>query len=305
MLIVLIAFPFLIWNTYRRMGMGKASAAWPKVQGVVTAAEKTKVAWRTQPLVSYSYEVQGQAYSSKRINCSDTVPPIDTYAILARYPVEQIVTVYYKPDDPATAVLEPGPNAYLSRNFRNLCVIFAIILAVNIAEVALVVYNARQGAQKSTVHTYGDGSDSAPAGTPDLKLGNKLLREDAEKGNAQDQVYVGIWYLSGTMEGYAKDPVEAMKWFRKAAEQGNAQGQNMLGQLYAKGEGVEKDLTVAVEWLQKSAAQGEPHACLSLGYAYEKGAGGLPVDKQKAIEYYRKAGEIPQAKDALKRLGAQ
>lgn len=305
MLIVLIAFPFLLWNTYKRKLMAKASSAWPQAPGIVTAAEKTKVAWRTQPLVTYSYEVEGKAYSSKRISCSDVVPPADTDAILARYPVQQAVAVYYNPDDPVTAVLEPGPNAYLSRNFRYLCYLFAVIIALNIADVALVVYNARQEAQKPAVRTYGDGSDSAPAGTPDLKLGNRLLREDAEKGNAQDQVYVGIWYLSGTMEGYAKDPVEAIKWFRKAAEQGNAQGQNMLGQLYAKGEGVEKDLTTAVEWLQKSAAQGEPHACLSLGYAYEKGAGGLPVDKQKAIECYRKAGEIPQAKDALRRLGAQ
>jgi hypothetical protein len=35
---------------------------------------------------------------------------LKTYAeaIVARYPVGQMVTVYYTPDDPAKAVLEPG-----------------------------------------------------------------------------------------------------------------------------------------------------------------------------------------------------
>jgi TPR repeat protein len=79
----------------------------------------------------------------------------------------------------------------------------------------------------------------------------------------------------------------------------------MLGNLYVRGIGVDKDLAKAVDLFQKSAAQNNPHACASLGRAYEKGVGGLPQDTAQAIEWYRKAGDEPHAKEALVRLNAQ
>jgi len=314
LLIVLIAFPFLIWGAYKKVRLSRASTAWPSVHGIVTASERTKLAWRTQPRVTYSYEVAGKAYSSSKVTFADAVPASETEPTLSRFPVQAPVTVHYQPEDPGVAVLEPGPNRYVNKNFRGWIIWFIAIILLNVANVGLAIWNAKDAAKESPIHTYGDGTSSsdtasagantpAAAGTPDIQRGNQLLREDADKGDAKCQRYVAMWYLTGT-EGYTKDPVEGAKWMRKSADQGDPESQNLMAQLYAKGTGVDKNLGTAVGWLQKSAAQGEPHACFNLGSCYEKGIGGLPADKDKAIEWYRKAGTDPNAKAALVRLGA-
>ena len=45
-----------------------------------------------------------------------------------------------------------------------------------------------------------------------------------------------------------------MKWYRKAAEQGYAFAQSQLGEMYAKGEGVERDYVKAYAWSSLAAA---------------------------------------------------
>ena len=47
-----------------------------------------------------------------------------------------------------------------------------------------------------------------------------------------------------------------MKWARKAAEQGNYLGQDLLGYLYANGQGVSQDYVQAHLWFNLSATQG-------------------------------------------------
>jgi GDP-D-mannose dehydratase len=60
--------------------------------------------------------------------------------------------------------------------------------------------------------------------------------------------------------GYAKDYVEAVKWYCKAAEQGDAQSQFNLGSCYEYGRGVTKDLIQAYKWLNLAAATGKSGA---------------------------------------------
>ncbi|MCE0496526.1 MAG: DUF3592 domain-containing protein [Methylacidiphilales bacterium] len=297
LLIVLVLFPFVTWQAYKKICLAKASAAWPTAPGVVTATERTKIAWRTQPRISFRYEVGGKTYTSSKLSFADVVPASETEPILARYRPSQPVTVHYQPENPALAVLEPGPNRHLSAAFRYYFISFGILIAVNVLYLGVTFWTSSDSAADQQAPTYDDVAKADP------QLGDRLLRADAEKGNAQDQVYVATWYLTGT-EGYPKDPAEAAKWLRKAADQGNADAENMLGQLYAGGKGVDKDLVQAVAWLQKAADQGEPHACASLGYAYEKGLGGLTQDTPTAIAWYRKAGKEPHAQAALARLGA-
>ncbi|MGB8353436.1 MAG: DUF3592 domain-containing protein [Chthoniobacteraceae bacterium] len=320
MLIILIAFPFLIWKAYKKVGLAKASAAWPGVPGIVTASGRTKSGWRTQPLVTYSYEVDGKAYTSTKVSPAEAVPAKETDPILSRYPVQTPVTVHYQPSDPSIAFLEPGPNRLVSNGLKVFIIWYAFIILLNIANVGLHVWQANEAASEPPIHTYGDDSTpsptaastpaspnastaAAPSATPDLQRGNQLLREDADKGDAKAQRYVAIWYFAGK-EGYPKDPVKAAEWMRKSADQGDPEAENFMGQFYASGTGVEKNLETAVQWLQKAAAQGEPHACFSLGTASEKGLGGLPQDNAKAIEWYRKAGNLPKAHEALVRLHA-
>jgi hypothetical protein len=56
--------------------------------------------------IRYKYAVDGIPYSSLSINAIDS--PFYSYSIAMRYPVGKEVLVYYNPNDPTDAVLEPG-----------------------------------------------------------------------------------------------------------------------------------------------------------------------------------------------------
>ena len=83
----------------------------------------------------------------------------------------------------------------------------------------------------------------------------KWLREAAEKGHANSQDLLGALYAEG--EGVAKNEVEAAKWFRKAAEQGDANSQYRLGLHYAQGKGVAKDEVEAYAYLNLAGIEDE------------------------------------------------
>ena len=57
------------------------------------------------------------------------------------------------------------------------------------------------------------------------------------------------------------------------AEQGDAIAQNILGNRYANGKGVEKDEVEAVKWYLKAAEQGDDFAQFNLSLCYAKGKG--------------------------------
>ena len=80
----------------------------------------------------------------------------------------------------------------------------------------------------------------------------------AENGDAIAQNILGVMYADGN--GVSKDPTEAVKWFRKAADQGNANGQVNLGVMYANGTGIVKDTVKAGELFRKAADQGNTDA---------------------------------------------
>ena len=98
----------------------------------------------------------------------------------------------------------------------------------------------------------------------------KEVRAKAEAGDAQSEVELGVRYDDG--EGVAKDPAEAVKWFRKAAEQNYAKAQYNLGVCFYAGEGVAKD-PEAVKWYRKAAEQNDAEGQLYLGLSYVKGEG--------------------------------
>jgi len=295
-LIAIICFPYLFWTAWKNIRLARASAAWPSVPGTITGSERGKVAWRAVPRVTYTYRVEGNDYSGRNITIGGLASGKETDSVLARYPLGAPVTVHYAPREPATATLEPGPNRYANAVLRTYIVWFAVIILSNVV-VYLVNTKLPSGDDVSAKpRTYDDEAKADPG------LGDRLIREGADKGDAKDESYVATWYLGGT-EGYPKDPVEAAKWFRKAADQGEASSQNLLGELYVQGKGVPKDYTQAIQWFQKAADQGEPHACVWVGVAYQQGIAGMPKDTQKAIEWYKKAGNEPKAKEMLARLG--
>ena len=70
-----------------------------------------------------------------------------------------------------------------------------------------------------------------------------------------------------------KNYAVAMAYFKQAAAQGYASGQNNLGVMYDKGQGVVQDYAEAVKWLKLAAAQGHALAQSDLGSMYGNGQG--------------------------------
>ncbi|MCG6901912.1 MAG: sel1 repeat family protein [Rhodobacter sp.] len=85
------------------------------------------------------------------------------------------------------------------------------------------------------------------------------------------------------------DYATALQVLRPAAEAGNPVAQNLLGDAYDDGNGVERDAAKAVEWFEKAAAQDFDKALHNLGLLYADGREGIPSDYARAIEYYDRA----------------
>lgn len=114
-------------------------------------------------------------------------------------------------------------------------------------------------------------------------LGMQWIRKSAAQGDAQAQDLIGCLLHRGQI--LAADKVEAVKWFRKAADQGDAYAQSNLGFCYLKGEGVAKDPGEAVRWFRLAAVKGEVKAQRHLGRILEAGEG-VPKDYAEAAKWF-------------------
>jgi TPR repeat protein/S1-C subfamily serine protease len=116
----------------------------------------------------------------------------------------------------------------------------------------------------------------------------KWFRKGAEQGDKYAQYKLGEIYAAGT--GTAKDSAEAFRWYQKAAGQGLVDAQLSLAICYNSGEGTVKDEAEAVRWYQKAAEQGSVVAQFNLAGMYSKGTG-VPKDDEQAARWYRKAAD--------------
>ena len=161
----------------------------------------------------------------------------------------------------------------------------------------------------------------------------KVVREQAERGDAGAQVALGLMHLTG--RGVEQDPeqalvwlrraadrndpdaqynlgvacatgwdgmirvdvVEALRWYRAAAEQDHDMSQYNLGVAYAEGMGVRKDHAEAIKWWRRAAARGNARAQYNLGVACSKGDG-VARDDEEAVSWWRLAAESPPAADS-------
>lgn len=117
----------------------QATGAWPTAPGVVVVSgvETAPVAGRIvrfEPVVviEYRYEVAGQTYTSRAV--SQERAPVsagtpEAERLLATYPINEPVTVFYNPNDPAQALLE---QALPAGTFTTAAVLFgaAAVLAL-------------------------------------------------------------------------------------------------------------------------------------------------------------------------------
>lgn len=128
-----------------------------------------------------------------------------------------------------------------------------------------------------------------------------LFRPAAEQGYPGAQNVIGVMYANG--EGVTQSYTEALKWYRKAAAQGNYKAEYNLGALYLDGNGVPQDVTEAAKWYLKAAEQGMPEAQNDIAAMYELGVG-VEQSYRKAAQWYRKAAEQgnEQARENLERI---
>jgi len=92
----------------------------------------------------------------------------------------------------------------------------------------------------------------------------------------------------GSFESAMRGDVE--KKLRVEAELGNVDAQNKLGAfLYRLAQNNQEDFSEAIEWIKLASEQKHPIAQMNLAYAYKAG-NGVPLDKQKAIEFFYQSG---------------
>lgn len=102
------------------VGTAKASLEWPTAQGQIVTSEmdmrreksggSTARHYQYRPNILYEYSVDGARYTSKKVAVVGMTSrdQKDIKPILRRYKEGSSVTVYYNPEDPKSAILEPG-----------------------------------------------------------------------------------------------------------------------------------------------------------------------------------------------------
>ena len=97
------------------------------------------------------------------------------------------------------------------------------------------------------------------------------VRRWADKGKAWAQDVLGDRYRGGL--GVDQSYQRAKELYELAASQGEAHAQTMLGNMYYKGQGVDRNYERAAEYYEAAAKQGHAESQLNLGLLYGKGQG--------------------------------
>lgn len=123
-----------------------------------------------------------------------------------------------------------------------------------------------------------------------------LYRRAAEKGDPDGMFGLGAMTVTG--EGLKeKDPVEGLRWIRKAAELGQVQAINFMAQTYLKAElgltEADRNTPEALRWVTEAAKKDYLPAVDALAEAYRTG-GTLAVaaDPALAEEYVAQGNRI-------------
>tara|TARA_B110001469_G_C9629197_1_gene314502 strand:+ start:826 stop:1656 length:831 start_codon:yes stop_codon:yes gene_type:complete len=95
-------------------------------------------------------------------------------------------------------------------------------------------------------------------------------------------------------EGYSgeADFEEAIKWFSKADQHGDMESKYWLGTMHIDGKGFHKNMSVGHGLISLAAKKGCKKAKLELAFMYEFGTSFLPINKEKAAEWFLKAMDL-------------
>ena len=120
-----------------------------------------------------------------------------------------------------------------------------------------------------------------------FKKGIKLLSIEAEKGNSKAQADLALEYNTG--KHVDRDFKKAFEFYSKAAKSAYTEAYVNLGLMYEQGRGTTKDYTNAALWFKKGAQAGDPYAMWKLSKYLQEGKGDLPMDREKANYWFKKA----------------
>ena len=115
----------------------------------------------------------------------------------------------------------------------------------------------------------------------------------------QAQYNLGCCYANG--DGVAKDPQQAVYWYRESAEQGYASAQYNLGVCYEYGNGVDEDLKQAEQWYLKATTQEHKNSQVALERLRLKNSISIVYDYNQAVDAYKR-GDYNLAYPVFKRL---
>jgi hypothetical protein len=116
------------------------------------------------------------------------------------------------------------------------------------------------------------------------------LRDRAQAGEARAQFLLGLAFEYG-YASLTKDPVEALRWFRKAADQGIGLPEAWVGDFYQYGIAGTKDFPEALRWYRRSVEHGYAPAAPLIAQMYVFGDG-VAADHREAAKWFRRAVEL-------------
>jgi hypothetical protein len=133
----------LLLNSTRSKKKAGASQQWPGVPGSIVVSEVRQssstdddghTSYSYYPHVEYSYAVLGQQYSGKQVSFGGVVGtgnPKNAQVMIAKYPLNSPITVYYNPQNPAEAVLEraAGAGAKTSKTIGIILLVLSALIA--------------------------------------------------------------------------------------------------------------------------------------------------------------------------------
>ena len=138
-LIFLLVGAGLVWWGSTILQNARASADWPSVEGRITSSlvdhsTDAEGADSYSPEVTFVYVEDGRSYESHTIKFGENSYSSERKAqeILSRYPMGQTVTVFYDPENPEKAVLEPGVSSgsYIVLGVGALFVVIALLVPI-------------------------------------------------------------------------------------------------------------------------------------------------------------------------------
>jgi hypothetical protein len=121
--------------------LSQESAAWPRVRGEVV---DTRLVWSSSPragqaywpTIHYRYSVDGAGFSGQRVSFRPSYGRAEAEAAVSKFSAGSPVSVWYRPGDPRTSVLEPDT---WKANLATLFLVPSTIATVALALVSLLV----------------------------------------------------------------------------------------------------------------------------------------------------------------------